>query len=54
MGDSVDLVKACLYDVSNYQGASGTFSFDKNGDVERTFVLKQVQKGTFVKIATFS
>lgn len=45
-----DMVKDALLDIKNYEGASGTISFDANGDVEKPLVIKQVQNGSFVKI----
>ena len=45
-GDDVDAVKACLYRVKDYRGASGLISIDKNGDGQRKYVLKKVLNGT--------
>jgi branched-chain amino acid transport system substrate-binding protein len=48
-GVNTNRVKECLYNVKNYSGASGTFSFDKNGDVVgKKFILKTVKNGEFV------
>ena len=41
-GEEVDCVKKYLYGVQNYSGASGTISFDENGDVNKDYVLQQV------------
>lgn len=49
-GENTDKVKAELENTKNYQGVSGIFSFDKNGDVQKKVILKQVQDGKFVKI----
>lgn len=45
-GDSPDAVKKCLYATTNYEGASGTFSFDSNGDVIRDYDLLQIRQGS--------
>ncbi|SEN38439.1 ABC transporter substrate-binding protein [Nitrosomonas marina] len=37
-----------IRDLNNYQGASGIMSFDKNGDVQKTYGLKTVSGGSFV------
>ncbi|MBW2991249.1 ABC transporter substrate-binding protein [Candidatus Woesearchaeota archaeon] len=42
-------VRDCLYNTKDYHGASGLFSFDKNGDVEKEFIIKTVKNGKFVK-----
>ena len=47
--DSVK-VKGCLYGTQNYNGVSGTLSFDQNGDVEKPFIVKTVKDGKFVKL----
>ena len=41
-------VKDYLYTVKNYDGASGVFSFDENGDVVKDFIFKTVRNGEFV------
>ena len=44
-----EAVKNCLYNTKNYHGASGLFSFDENGDVDKEFIIKTVKNGEFVK-----
>lgn len=48
VGDDADAVKNCLYGLGEYPGASGTFSFDKNGDAERKLLIKTVHNGKHV------
>jgi len=48
-GNDPTAIKDFLYTVKDYSGASGKFSFDKNGDVSKPFVLKTVKDGQFVK-----
>ncbi|MBI4150065.1 ABC transporter substrate-binding protein [Candidatus Woesearchaeota archaeon] len=44
-------IKDELYKVQNYQGVSGTISFDENGDLkEATYVVKEVQDGKAVEL----
>ncbi len=43
-------IKNALYTIQNYQGASGTISFDENGDVEKKYNLFKVEKGKFVEV----
>ena len=35
-------VKAGLYKLNNFKGATGKFSIDENGDVNKPFGLKQI------------
>jgi len=49
VGDNVEKVKACLYGIQNYQGASGILSFDQNGDISKPFIFKTIKDGEFVK-----
>ncbi len=49
VGIDVENVKQCLYDTKNYPGASGTITFDENGDVSKPFIVKTVRNGTFVR-----
>ena len=46
--DSSNNVKTCLYSTKNWQGASGTITFDANGDVEKQFNMKTVKDGKFI------
>jgi branched-chain amino acid transport system substrate-binding protein len=48
--EDTNCIKQQLYSTQNYQGASGTFSFDANGDVERPMTLMQVKNGSFVPL----
>jgi len=48
VGANTGAVKLCLYNTKNYDGASGKFSFDSNGDVKKDFIIKQVNDGKFV------
>jgi len=41
-------MKQYLLGIKDYDGASGKFGFDKNGDVSRTIVIKTVKDGKFV------
>lgn len=50
VGAEVEAVKQCLYNTQNYGGASGTISFDKNGDVTKNLFIKTVKNGQFVKL----
>jgi branched-chain amino acid transport system substrate-binding protein len=49
VGTEVEKVKACLYKIKDYHGASGTFSIDKNGDAVKALFVKTVKDGKFVK-----
>ncbi|RKY12768.1 MAG: hypothetical protein DRP65_00160 [Planctomycetota bacterium] len=40
-------VKDALYNIKNFEGVSGTMSFDSNGDVTKDVSLKTVENGTF-------
>ena len=44
-GDSPEAVKRCLYQTKDFDGASGRFSFDSNGDVVREYEVLMVQNG---------
>jgi branched-chain amino acid transport system substrate-binding protein len=35
---------------NNYQGVSGTITFDENGDVQKPIVMKTIKNGEFVKV----
>lgn len=45
-------VKELLYSVNNYQGASGTISFDKNGDVIKPMAVREIQNYKPITIYT--
>jgi len=42
---SAELIRDYLYSVRNFQGASGSISFDKNGDVIKPMAIKRIVKG---------
>ena len=44
-GEEPDAVSRCLTETKDYHGASGSISFDANGDGVRSYVLKKVSKG---------
>lgn len=46
-GDSVENIKSALYNVKNYQGASGFYSIDNNGDAIKPFELRIIYKQKF-------
>jgi branched-chain amino acid transport system substrate-binding protein len=48
VGDSSEGVKNCLYKVKDFPGATGSLTFDQNGDVSKSFILKTVKNGQFV------
>jgi branched-chain amino acid transport system substrate-binding protein len=48
-GDSTEKVKKQLYGIKNFEGASGVITIDKNGDAVKTFELKIIKGGQFVK-----
>ena len=48
-GPEANAVKTCLYQVHEVHGASGTFSFDNNGDAVRRFIVKTIRDQKFVK-----
>lgn len=49
-GDDTECIKQKLYATQNYEGLSGTFSFDEKGDVDRSIVLMEVKGEAFVKL----
>jgi len=49
-GDSYESIKAGILATRDYQGASGTFSFDANGDIVQQMRVMQIQGG---KVAEF-
>lgn len=50
-GEKISKVKQELLNTNAYHGASGEFSFDQNGDVEKPIIIKQIQSGRFVKVS---
>lgn len=49
-GVSSNKVKQTLLKTKNYDGASGTISFDKNGDAKKPIFIKQIKNKEFVKV----
>jgi branched-chain amino acid transport system substrate-binding protein len=49
---SSDALKAALYKIQNYAGASGTISFDLNGDVIKPMSVKRIENGTATVVST--
>ena len=49
VGNNVEAVKKCLYEVNNYQGASGTYSIDENGDAIKEIFIKTVRDKKFIR-----
>lgn len=47
---SADDVKTRLLLIRNYRGASGAISFDENGDVQKSILIKQIKGGEFVRV----
>jgi branched-chain amino acid transport system substrate-binding protein len=47
-GDS-ECAKNKIYEIRDYVGVSGTFSIDPDGAAQKTFVLKTVKNGRFVR-----
>ncbi len=47
-GNNIEKVKAALYSIQNYQGASGLISIDQNGDAIKPFELKKISNNKFV------
>ncbi|EFK97722.1 Extracellular ligand-binding receptor [sediment metagenome] len=49
VGDDVAKVKSCLYGIQDYHGASGTFTFDENGDAIKDFIIMTIKDGKFTR-----
>ncbi len=47
-GDTADAIRDGLYATQAYRGASGTISFDENGDCIKPIYVKRVEGGEFV------
>lgn len=47
-GRDNECIKTFLYGIKNYQGLSGTFSLDTNGDTNREFEIKMIRDGKLV------
>ena len=53
VGNSGEAIKNELYKVKDFNGASGTISFDSNGDrIKSDFAIKEVRNGKFEVITT--
>ncbi|MBW2990522.1 ABC transporter substrate-binding protein [Candidatus Woesearchaeota archaeon] len=50
VGEDTDDIKEFLVTVKDFPGASGKFSFDKNGDVEKEILIKKVENREFVRV----
>lgn len=48
---SSDALKAGLYKTQNYLGASGTITFDQNGDVIKPMAIKKIQNGKSIVLS---
>jgi branched-chain amino acid transport system substrate-binding protein len=48
VGKDPAAVKGQLLSVKNFEGASGTLSFDENGDVQKPILIKEIRGGKFV------
>jgi branched-chain amino acid transport system substrate-binding protein len=49
-GENTDKIKQALLQVKDYDGASGQFGFDQNGDVTRDVFMKTVKDGRFQRV----
>ena len=49
VGNNNEKVKDCMYTIKNFPGATGSLTFDQNGDVSKPFILKTVKNGQFIK-----
>ncbi len=47
-GKEAECIKEELFNIQNYNGVSGIFSFDHNGDVSAEFNLQVIKNGKFV------
>ena len=45
--ENSELIKTALYNIKDFQGVTGTTSFDNNGDVTKTAGIKIIQDGKF-------
>ena len=39
-----------LLDIQDYSGASGSLSFDENGEVKKEVFIKKIADGRFVRV----
>jgi branched-chain amino acid transport system substrate-binding protein len=49
-GTTGEAIRDYLYSVKDYDGVSGRFSFDKNGDVEKSIRIVTIRSGQFVSL----
>jgi len=49
---SSEALKDALYKIQNYAGASGTITFDTNGDVNKPMMIKRVENGKTIVVTT--
>jgi branched-chain amino acid transport system substrate-binding protein len=47
-GDTGDAIRVGLHDIADYPGASGSITFDENGDCIKPVFIKTVRDGAFV------
>ncbi len=50
VGDNPEKIKLYFKSLKDYQGASGIFSFDENGDVQKEIFIKQIKDGKFISL----
>lgn len=50
VGDDREAIRDYLAGIKNYEGVSGTFSFDENGASMKSIYVLQVQDGAFVEL----
>ncbi len=51
-GSTPEAIRKYLAGVRQFHGASGTFGFDANGDVQKPILLKTVRAGRFMTVDT--
>ncbi|GAI47596.1 unnamed protein product [marine sediment metagenome] len=49
-GYNSERIKNILYGVKNYPGVNGSLTFDSNGDVIKSLVIKTVRNGKFIVV----
>lgn len=50
-GNNTDCAKTQLENTKNFDGVSGNITFNKNGDVVKSIIIKQAQDGKFIKVS---
>ena len=48
--DNVDCIRDYLFEVRDYQGAGGKYTFDRAGDVQPPLSLLRYSQGSFVQV----